>query len=65
VQDRRPPGTQEEGAGQAGGLESVAAVVLQDAVLDRQRAGAVVADEEDRPAALGGVVVGQVAGRRS
>ena len=58
--DRGRTGAEEEDARQAGGLESVAGVVLQLAVLDRERAGAVVADEEDRPAALGGVIVGQV-----
>src|SRR3982751_1483965 len=48
---------EEEDAGEAVRLEPVAGVVAQRGALDAHRSGAVVADEEDRPAALVGVVV--------
>jgi hypothetical protein len=59
VADRGPAGAEVEDAGQPSGVEAVVAVALQDAVRDREGAGPVVADEEDRPAALGGVVAGE------
>src|ERR1019366_8448107 len=52
VGDRGAPGPKEEDSGEAGGLEPVVAVVLEGAVYDRHLSGAVVADEEDRPAAF-------------
>src|SRR5690349_21956718 len=48
---------EEENALEAGRLEAVALVLAQRGVFDRHRAGAVVADEEHRAAALVGVVV--------
>src|SRR4051794_25433935 len=48
--------SEEEDAG--GVLEAVARVVLERGELDLERAGAVVADEEDRAAALARVVAG-------
>src|SRR3954466_13660908 len=53
--DRRIPLAQVEDALE--GLEAVARVLAQRRVADGQRAGAVVADEEDRAAALVGVVL--------
>src|SRR5581483_4532341 len=61
----RVPLAEEEDARVAGGVESGVGVVVQLGVLDRQRAGLVVADEEDRPAALGGVVVADEGARDS
>src|SRR2546421_2887854 len=55
--DRGLAGAEEEDAGQAVRLEPVALVVSQRGALDAHRPGAVVADEEDRSAALVGVVV--------
>src|SRR5688572_6312541 len=54
--DRRPRRAEEEDARQARGLEAVAGVAPQGGPLDDHRAGAVVADEEHRPAALVRVV---------
>jgi hypothetical protein len=51
-------GAEEENGRVAGGGEPVAGVVLQRGLLDQQRAGPVVADEEDGAAALPGVVAG-------
>jgi hypothetical protein len=48
--------SEEEDSGQAGGMEPGVGVVLERAVSDCHRAGAIVADEEDRPATFGRVV---------